>query len=146
MIDKSKPWFPSDFPLDEVLAAIEDLPFANDAENLARRQQIADQYETRLIGPAKIFFDLRQDLIKEMDAEFRIHPEKVTMHVGTALIKLMGSSIPQTLFTVNEYAVPVVCRDVPTTLLEEVRPVKTNAVQVYWDMVAEDSAVQEPTA
>ena len=158
MIDTSKPWFPQDFPVEEVLALVKRMPLSTDEEHEAVLAQTEDDYRIRKGGVAGVFHDLRRQILGnfgEADAEGNVTiplegmTKVITDVIGNAIGTLEGHSIPNTKFIIQEYAVPVMTRDAPPdynctpTLLEEIRPASALGDSIfhqYWAMVASEKS------
>lgn len=142
-IDTSKPWYPQDYPLEEVLAIAEStkeggFQFTPDAMR-AHLNDVKEDYRIRTGGPAGIFYDLRRHLRQALHGKqihqmpqynqdqrwkrtdengcFTVNEERfmgtVDEVIGLAIAKLEGASIPDTKFVVMDYASPVFTRDQP---------------------------------
>lgn len=153
MIDTSKPFFPQDFTLEEVLATVKRKPMATDEEHTAYLTQIEDDYHIRKGGVAGVFHDMRRQILGnlgEADSDGNVTiplegmKQIITEIIGNAISTLEGHSIPSTKFIIHEYAVPVMSRDAPPdyncnpTLLEEIRPATALGDSIYhqyWDLV-----------
>lgn len=153
MIDTTKPWFPQDYTLEEVLAVVKRIPMTNDKEHESHLTQIEDDYRIRKGGVAGVFHDMRRQILGNLgeadsDGNVTIPLERmkkvVTEIIGGAISTLEGHSIPNTKFVIQEYAVPVFNRDQPPdyncnpTLVEETRPASALGDSIfhqYWDLV-----------
>lgn len=174
MIDTSKPWFPQDYPLEEVLAVVTDNPFFSEAGKLDRVNEVKEDYRIRKGGPAGIFFDLRRHIenalhgqqIHEMPqydeavtrikldehGQIRVDPYKfmntLDEVISLAIIKFEGSNIPDARFAILDYAAVAVRKvDDKVVLFEETRPCG-DICQAYWDLVSQEKAdcLEEPTS
>lgn len=135
MIDRTKPWFPQDYTLEEVLAT----------NAWSDPVKVERDYNIRCGGVAGVFKELRDELVKginELDPTLdkaKIE-QLVTDRIENAIIVLEGNSIPDTKFVISEYAVPVFTRDEPPeyscnpSLVEQTRPA-TAIVDRWRDMV-----------
>lgn len=153
MIDKTKPWFPQDYTLDEVLeAAVKPQGFSHrDQDNHLRN--IERDYHIRKGGVAGVFNDLRNRVLEAVGEpdpngghiviDHKAFKEMITHEIAGTIYTLEGSSIPDTKFVIQEYAVPVFRRDDPPEynckpeLLEVVRPAtaKCRIIDKYWELV-----------
>jgi hypothetical protein len=163
-IDGSKPWYPQDYPLEEVLDFASDKAKAwmlEDSKCLRDfRNDLKEDHYIRTHGPAGVFFDLRRHLENALHGQQihqmpqRSHPQKrkrldeegrilvdAQRFMGTvdevitlAICKLEGGSVPDTRFVISDYAVPVLTDDIHNPLLEAMRPC-THILDKYWDMV-----------
>lgn len=151
MIDTTKPWFPQDYTLEEVLAICKKQKFESDENYKDRLAAVERDYNDRVRGVAGIFDDLRRNVVKQIDLLNKEGPldlakvqRDVDCIVANALYKLEGGTIQDTKFVVMEYAVPVFNRDSPpnyechTTLKEETRHATAlgdTIMEKYWNMV-----------
>lgn len=154
MIDTTKPWFPQDYTLDEVLSKVTHMPLMTLGEHEERLNQIREDYRIRKGGVAGVFNDLRVDIIEAVGKpdpngghivlDYNKFKDMVTEEIAKTIAVLEGSSIPTTRFVLMEYAVPVFSRDTPpnydchTTLKEETRHATAlgdSIMEKYWAMV-----------
>lgn len=140
-IDTSKPWFPQDHPVDEVLkirANGSGIFFPTKKHQIYMSDLVEDHY-LRTHGPAGVFFDLRRHIENALHGQ-QIHtmPQRgepvvrepldedgkisvdvrrfmntVDEVISLAITKLEGTSIPDTKWVISDYAVPVFTRDQP---------------------------------
>lgn len=153
MIDTSKPWYPQDYTLEEVLASVKRMAMSTDSEHADFLAKVERDYYVRKGGVGGIFNDLRLGIINKLgepdeDGNVTVNlthfSGQVKNDVADAICKLEGTSIPDTRFVVMEYAVPVMTRDEPpeyscTPLLQEdTRPASAQGISIlhqYWAMV-----------
>lgn len=152
MIDPSKPWYPQDYTLEEVLLEVKRMPLSTDEEHTERLVEVTRDYNLRKGGVAGVFNNLRNRILEavgEPDPEgghvvldYKELDKMVTHEIASTICTLEGSSIPSTRFVIQEYAVPVWNRDAPPEynckpiLHEEVRPVSDGRIiKQYWDLV-----------
>lgn len=152
-IDTSKPFFPQDYPLEEVLATLKRMPMATDEEHAQRLHQAEREYYIRKGGVAGIFNDLRLSIIRllgqpddEGFANVKLDDFKdmVTHDIAEAIFNLEGNSILTTKFIIQEYAVPAFKRDespeynCAPVLIEETRSTSKSGMSIasqYWELV-----------
>lgn len=174
MIDTSKPFFPQDFPLEEVLELISSKNPSFTTRDLDNQlAQVTEDYRIRKAGPAGIFFEMRHDIENALNGStvedlpkpgecvsrikydehgnIPVNPEQfmktLDAIIGSVIVKLEGNSIPDTRFVIQDYAVPAIEKDgEKIQLVEATRPC-TNICQAYWDMVSQEKAgaLQDPT-
>ena len=164
MIDTSKPFFPQDYPLEDILALASGNKFFSEAGKRDQINAIKEDYRIRKGGPAGIFFDLRGHIENALHGqqlhEMPHHDETVTRFkldergeipvdpykfmntldqvISLAIIKLEGSSIPDTRFVIQDYATVTAHKvDGKIELLEETRPC-TDILGSYWDLVSSE--------
>lgn len=154
MIDTTKPWFPQDYTLDEVLATVVKIEGCSFRDHDEQIRAAEVDYHLRKGGVAGVFKKLRDDVIAEVGKPDPIgghlvldhtkFKEMVTAKIADAICTLEGSSIPSTRFVLMEYAVPVFNRDEPPnysckpTLQEKTRHATAlgeTIIEKYWDMV-----------
>ena len=163
-IDTSKPWYPQDHPLEEVLdvAAANNGSFQFSPNDLRHHlNDVKEDHYLRTHGPAGVFFDLRRHMEnalhgqqihqmpqrdqpqkrKRLDEEGRILVDAerfmgtVDEVISLAIAKLEGSVIPDTRFVIMDYAVTAVAKeDNKIVLLEDTRPCM-HILDSYWNMV-----------
>lgn len=169
-IDTTKPWYPQDYTLDEVIALSEEQ--ANKSSLLdVRRDHVSnakEDYRIRKGGPAGVFVDLRRHLRQALHGK-QIHqmpkydrPQKwrqsdengcftvneesfmktVDEAIGLALIKLDSSTICDARFTILENAVPVLTNADVNPLLHESRPC-TDILSQYWEAVSQEDKITD---
>lgn len=167
-IDKSKPWYPQDHPLEDSLKLCKESAsknlFTPDAERKLHKEITEDHY-LRSHGPAAIFVDLRRQLEnalhgqqiqqmplrdqpqkrKRLDEEGRITVDAerfmgtVDVVIASAIHKLTSSStVPP--FYISDYAIPVFKdTDEGTFLMEDSRPCIA-VLEKYWAMVSTEKS------
>lgn len=174
MIDTSKPFFPQDFPLEEVLELITSKNPSFTTRDLDNQlAEVTEDYRIRKGGPAGIFFDLRRHIENALNGhditdmpkpgecvsrikydergDIPVNPQRfmntLDECISLAIVKLEGNSIPDTRFVIQDYAVPAIEKDgEKIQLVEATRPC-TNICQAYWDLVSQEEAgaLQDPT-
>lgn len=153
MIDTTKPWFPQDYTLDEVLATVVKIDGLSHRDQDDRIRNIERDYHIRKGGVAGVFHDLRNRILEAVGepepndgnvvVDHKAFKEMVTNEIAETIYTLEGISIPDTKYVIQEYAVPVWRRDDPPEysckpeFLEAVRPAtaKGRIIDKYWDMV-----------
>ena len=162
-IDTSKPWYPQDYPLEEVLDLAADTSKLHFLPNDLRQRlnDVKEDHYIRTHGPAGVFFDLRRHMEnalhgqqihqmpqrdqpqkrKRLDEEGRILVDAerfmgtVDEVISLAIAKLEGSTIPDSRFVIMDYAAPALSKENGNiTLLEDTRPC-THILDSYWNMV-----------
>lgn len=173
MIDISKPFFPQDFPLEEVLELVNRQDGFMLVDPEIRKRDLEEDYRIRKGGPAGVFYDMRRHIenvlngstITDMpqlgecvtrirydeQGNIPVNPVKfmntLDEVISLAITKLEGSGIQDSRFVIQDYAVPALVKDGENiTMLEKVRPC-TNICQAYWDLVSQEKAeaLQDPT-
>jgi hypothetical protein len=171
-IDTTKPWYPQDYPLEEVLDlvsnnALDKALFTMD--NLRQHlNEVKEDHYVRTHGPAGVFFDLRRHLEnalhgqqihqmpqrdqpqkrKRLDEEGRILVDAerfmgtVDEVISLAIAKLEGSTIPDTRFVIMDYAAPAIGKVDNEIKLIEDTRPCMNILDSYWNMVNSDKTTE----
>jgi hypothetical protein len=173
MIDTSKPVFPQDYPLEEILALVGDQSGFQLVDPELRKRDLTEDYRIRKGGPAGVFFDMRCDIENALNGStihdlpkpgecvsrikydehgnIPVNPEQfmktLDLIVGNAICKLEGTGIHDSRFVISDYAVPAMAKEGDKIKLVEATRPCTNICQAYWDMVSQEKAgaLQDPT-
>lgn len=170
-IDTSKPWYPQDYPLEEVLdtAAANSGGFQFSPNDLRHHlNDVKEDHYVRTNGPAGVFFDLRRHLEnalhgqqihqmpqrdqpqkrKRLDEEGRILVDAerfmgtVDEVISLAIAKMEGNSTVDSRFIIMDYAIPAVSKENgDVVLLEATRPC-TDILDSYWAMVNGENSTE----